>query len=138
MSVILSYDAPSIELFIDLRVQCGWGDIPKDIAEIAITNSLLWVSAKNSEETIGFVRLIGDGALNYYVQDLIVAEKCRGQGIGGLLMRELLSSCKVVVPYGATIGLMSVSGKEEFYERFGFNSRPLGRLGAGMTMSFEP
>jgi len=32
----------------------------------------------------------------------------------------------------ATIGLLSVAGKEGFYKRFGFHVRPFGKFGAGM------
>lgn len=138
MAIVLTGQAPSPQLFIDLRALCGWGKISKEIADMAIVNSLLWVSAKNNGKTIGFVRLIGDGALNFYVQDLIVTKAYREQGVGRLLMHELLSSCAGVVPNGATIGLMSVHGKEKFYEQFGFQSRPSGRFGAGMTLSYEP
>lgn len=135
MTVILSDKPPNTQLFIDLREKCGWGLISNDLAERAISNSLLWTSAHHDDKTIGFVRLIGDGALNFYIQDLIVARPHRGLGIGRSLMEHLLSLCCEVVPKDATIGLMSVAGKENFYEAFGFQSRPFGRFGAGMTLS---
>lgn len=137
MSVSLSDNAPSTQLFIDLRAECGWGVISNKHAQIAIDNSLLWASAHIDDEVIGFVRLIGDGALNYYIQDLIVSKPFRGQGLGHALIEKLLSLCVDVVPSGATIGLMAVHGTEAFYEELGFQSRPFGRFGAGMTMSFN-
>lgn len=136
MAVTFSDKAPNTELFIDLRAQCGWGLISTDLADTAMSNSLLWASAHKGDQTIGFVRIVGDGALNFYIQDLIVAPPHRGQGIGRSLMEHLLSLCSGVVPKGATIGLMSVSGKESFYEAFGFQSRPYARFGAGMTLSY--
>ena len=138
MPVILTDSAPDTATFIKLREQCGWGKIEPHIAERAIANSLLWMSANIDAGVIGCVRLIGDGALNLYVQDLIVEESHRGRGIGSKLMQTLLSNCEKVLPIGATIGLMSVTGKEPFYEAFGFQTRPVGRLGAGMTMSYDP
>ena len=85
---------------------------------------------------IGFVRLIGDGALNFYIQDLIVSEVHRGKGIGADLLDELFVCLKGIVPNGATIGLMAVAGKEKLYESYGFQTRPAGRFGAGMTLTY--
>ena len=70
MSVIITQSAPDTQTYIDFRESCGWGDTDKTLAKRAIDNSLLWVSASFEGETIGFVRLIGDGALNFYIQDL--------------------------------------------------------------------
>ena len=137
MSVTFFDKAPSTQLFIDFRAECGWGIISNELAKTAIDNSLLWISAYADDEVIGFVRLIGDGALNYYIQDLIVDSSYREQGIGRALMEKLLSLCAGVVPDGATIGLMAVHGKEPFYEELGFQSRPVGRFGAGMTMCYD-
>jgi len=137
MSVVILDTAPDTQTFIDFRANCGWGIIDTSLAEQAIANSLLWVSAHLDGTVIGFVRLIGDGAVNFYIQDLIVAETHRGQGIGAELMAKLLSHCSTIVPAGATIGLMAVAGKEKFYERFGFQYRPAGRFGAGMTLTYD-
>ena len=61
----------------------------------------------------------------------------REKGIGADLMEELFVCLKNVVPKGATIGLMAVAGKEKFYESYGFQTRPMGRFGAGMTLTYE-
>jgi len=138
MTIVITEAAPDIQTYIDFRQACGWGDIDKTLAKRAIDNSLLWVSAHLRDETIGFVRLIGDEALSFYIQDLIVTQTHQGQGIGTLLMTKLFTLFEGVVPQGATIGLMAVAGKEGFYENFGFQPRPVGRFGAGMTMSYDP
>ncbi len=137
MSVIITQSAPDTQTYINFRESCGWGDTDKALAKRAIDNSLLWVSASLEGETIGFVRLIGDSALNFYIQDLIVSHVHRGKGIGADLMEELFGCLKSVVPKGATIGLMAVAGKEKFYESYGFQTRPAGRFGAGMTLTYE-
>lgn len=137
MSVLITPTAPDSQTYIDFRKSCGWGDTDKSLAKRAIENSLLWVSASYNGETVGFVRLIGDGALNFYIQDLIVSEAHRGKGIGADLMNEMFVCLKDLVPKGATIGLMAVAGEENFYESYGFQTRPAGRFGAGMTLTYE-
>ena len=136
MSVVITPTAPDTQIYIDFRQSCGWGDTDKTLAKLAIKNSLLWVRASLEGETIGFVRLIGDGALNFYIQDLIVSEAHRGKGVGTKLMDELFVCLKDVVPKGATIGLMAVADEEKFYESYGFQTRPAGRFGAGMTLTY--
>ena len=36
--------------------------------------------------------------------------------------------------HNSVVGLMSATGKEAFYEKYGFTIRPTEKLGAGMTI----
>lgn len=82
---------------------------------------------------IGMARVIGDGVLNLYIQDVIIAKKYRGQGYGARLMDALIAALQDSYPKDCTIGLFAAKGQAPFYERFGFLSRPSAITDAGMN-----
>ncbi|MDQ8205817.1 GNAT family N-acetyltransferase, partial [Pelagicoccus sp. SDUM812003] len=82
-------------------------------------------------------RIVGDGGLFFYVQDIIVKEKYRGNGFSRLIMDDLLEYLRGVAKKGAFVGLFSVKGVEPLYESYGFVSRPNDTFGAGMFIPVE-
>jgi len=133
MAIELSTVPPTAEEFVELRAACGWGAVEPAIAERALAAGLLGVVARDGIRLAGFGRIVGDGVLYFYLQDVIVRPEFRGQGVGRLIVEALLDEVLRQAPVGATIGLMAAEGKEGFYEKFGFTRRPTDRLGAGMT-----
>lgn len=129
---------PDPELFVRFREQCGWGVVSIEAAEIAINRSLFFVCAEIENNVIGFGRVVGDGALNYYIQDMIVETQFRGRAIGSKILSKLVEWIKQDCCSEATIGLMAAVDREELYLRHGFNKRPDVKHGAGMTMVVEP
>ncbi len=45
-------------------------------------HSLGWVTARKDGELIGFVNVPWDGGVHAWIQDTMVAERCRRQGVG--------------------------------------------------------
>ncbi len=130
--------APSVEDFIQFRADCGWGRISDEQGQKALQNSLHAICAFDLDKMIGFGRLIGDGALNYYVQDLIVGPEYRNGIIGSTILDKLLGEVKANKLDGnCTVGLMAAVGKEAFYDKFGFINRPTEKFGSGMTMDIN-
>lgn len=80
---------PSPDTFIQFRAACGWGRINEIQAELALSNSLYFVSAFHDDKIVGFGRVVGDGALNYYIQDLIIKADYHNQSIGSIIMKML-------------------------------------------------
>jgi len=85
-------------------------------------------------EIIGMARIIGDGGIAYYIQDVIIKPEYQRQGIGKQLMDKVMDYIRAHANNNSVIGLMSAKGKEAFYTRYGFMIRPDDRLGNGMTM----
>jgi ribosomal protein S18 acetylase RimI-like enzyme len=133
--IVITKIAPPATDFINLRANCGWGYICLEQAEMALRNSLFISSARINGRTIGFGRIIGDQALNYYIQDIAVANDCRNLGVGGAIIANLLDQLRLSGAAGCTIGLMAAAGKEDFYRQFGFVERPSAAFGAGMTLN---
>ena len=77
--------------FIRLKVATGFMDRPIDQVEKALKNNLFDVTAVYNGEVIGMGRLVGDGYMYWYLQEIIVLPEFQGQGIGTRIQpRELL------------------------------------------------
>lgn len=100
------------------------------MADEALENDLFSVCARLDGKTIGIGRIIGDGAIYYYIQDVIVLKEYRNQGVGRQIMDSIESYLKANAREGAFIGLMAAEGLVPFYEKFGYLRRP--EAGPGM------
>lgn len=96
---------------------------PLGQVEKALRNGLFHVSAICYGKTVGMGRLVGDGAMYWYLQDIIVLPEYQGKGIGKNIVNRLLKHIKSTAIPGTKIevGLTSVKGKEPFYEKLGFS-----------------
>ncbi|MEM7791168.1 MAG: GNAT family N-acetyltransferase [Verrucomicrobiota bacterium] len=102
----------------------GWKRyVNSDAIEIALKNSLWSAVAKDkiTRETVGYVRVVGDGAIFYYVQDLMVLKRYRKKGIGRGLMEAADRYLKQNAPAKSSVGLFTHPTKQKFYEKFAFN-----------------
>jgi GNAT superfamily N-acetyltransferase len=70
---------------------------------------------------IGFARAVTDDLFRAYIEDVIVDEAYRGQGIGGEITRRLLERLAHV----EEIALNCEDHLIPFYERFGFERFPM-------------
>lgn len=86
----------SLDDVLHLYQAVGWTNYtnqPQMLAQ-ALTHSLAIYLARDGEEIVGLVRLIGDGFSSVFVQDLIVLPTYQRQGIGSTLMKQALSDYK--------------------------------------------
>ena len=125
---------PSSLGFQTLRMDTDWGKISLNQAKAALSASLCGVSIYdlNDNRLLGMARVIGDGVLNLYIQDVIIDKSCRAQGLGTELMQALIHHLHGKYPADCTIGLMAAKGQTAFYTRFGFIARPTPHVDAGM------
>ena len=77
-------------------------------------------------------RVVGDGVMYFYIQDVVVDPDYQHQGLGAVLMEKIESYLSRSANKGAMIGLFAVQGKEAFYAKFDYLQRPSGTLGHGM------
>ena len=78
-------------------------------------------------------RIVGDGAMYFYIQDVIVDPSYQNSGIGSALMEKIERYLSVSAKKGSTIGLLAAKGKEAFYARYNYIIRPNNSLGNGMS-----
>ena len=123
MKYILVDNQLSPEDFIRLKVETGFWERPVEQVKIALDNGLFNVTAVCDGKVVGMGRLVGDGAMYWYLQEIIVLPEYQGYGIGKSIVNRLLKYIKdnSIPGTNVSIGLTAVKGKETFYEKFGFN-----------------
>ena len=122
-SVKIEYRLPTFSEYKKLRGSVGWWETDKNATDTALKNSLFSVVAVEHDTLIGFGRVIGDGGLYFYIQDLIVHPEFQKKGFGKSLMKELMGYITANAKPGAFVGLMAAKGLERYYEPFGFKAR---------------
>ena len=130
---------PTVRELRTLNEAVGWTDLPGDDDAVArgLAASLFGVVVLDAAgETVGSARVVGDGNVYFYIQDLIVAPAHQSLGIGDLLLDEVMDYLERTAPAGASVGLMAAEGKAGFYTRRGLAPRP--QDGPGMTLSWRP
>lgn len=131
--ITYSEHPPTVVEYNQLREDVGWGAIADtDAVKQGIKWSLYHVTVRDGAEIIGMGRIIGDGAIIFYIQDVIIKKKYQGQGIGARIMERLMTYIGQTAAEGAVIGLLAAKGKEGFYEKFDFIPRPNEYFGKGM------
>lgn len=111
------------EDFVRLKVATGFLDRPLHQVEAALKNGLFNVSAICDGKVVGMGRVVGDGAMYWYLQEIIVLPEYQGRGIGKSIVNRLIEYIKSAAIPGTIIyiGLTAVKGKELFYEKSGFS-----------------
>lgn len=124
-----------VNTYLSLRRSVQWRPLTKEQAEKALKGSLLTVTVHDDNgQAVGMGRLVGDGAVICYIQDLIVLPSYQGKKAGQLIMERLIAYVRdIQLPHTQMmLDLMCAKGREDFYKKYGFISRPTDNLGPGM------
>ncbi|WP_110930224.1 GNAT family N-acetyltransferase [Paenibacillus bouchesdurhonensis] len=140
-------EAPDAENYAALRKQAGLSPRSQQGIRIGLSNSLFAVSlyAGNSgnvgkegnvghaghvghpghaesagEELVGMGRVIGDGGCFLQIVDIAVRPDYQGQGLGKLIMEELMNYLRNETPDGAYISLIADQPADKLYLKYGF------------------
>jgi len=133
--IILTGRAPTVEEYLALREAVGWSRPSREVVELALKNTLHSVCALFDDIVVGMGRVVGDGGLYFYIQDVMVVPALQRQGVGELVMDSLMDYLREKASPDAYIGMMAAKGSTGFYERFGFEKRP--EEGPGMVLRKE-
>lgn len=135
-SIVFKENAIDVNTYLYLRASVGWKKLSLTQAEKALENSLYTVYAEINGRPVGMGRIVGDGAVICYIQDLIVTPDVQGQGVGRQLIEYLQDYVYSISEENTEmmLALMCAKGREKFYEKFGFIARPTHNLGPGMIM----
>lgn len=122
------------DIYLYLRREVNWKQLSKRQAENAIERSLYSVTAYIDGQPAGMGRIVGDGAVICYIQDLVVLPKYQKLGIGRAIMKKLIAYADGIREENTELMLclMCAKGREKFYEKLGFIARPNDVLGPGM------
>lgn len=114
----------------------NWDEDPKAQWEKSLLNTIYSIVAMKDNEIVAMGRILGDAAIYWYINDVFVLIKYQGCGIGREIVSRLLQYIKENSLSGTEVSvcLMCAKGKEAFYEKLGFRTRPHEYEGSGMEM----
>lgn len=112
---------PTFEEYKYLCDSVGWTNYMNfEVAETSISNSIHCITVKDDNQIVGMGRIVGDGAIYFYIQDIMVHPDYQKKGIGKEIMQNLVDYLNTNAPDKAFIGLFASQGKESFYEKYDF------------------
>jgi ribosomal protein S18 acetylase RimI-like enzyme len=81
---------PTLDEYRALCTAVGWEAVINfEAAKDALPNSLYGVVVVHQGRTIGMGRVVGDGAIYYYLQDIAVLPEHQGRGVGHMIIQQL-------------------------------------------------
>lgn len=131
-SLCIEHAPPNAAEFNQLRKAIGWDEIDTEMVEKSLAHSLFHVTIRKEQQLLAMGRIVGDGQMYFYIQDVVVNPIMQRQGLGNKVMAEIEGYLTQHAKKGATIGLLAAKGKEAFYQRYGYLMRPNEALGNGM------
>ena len=143
--IVLRENEIDVETYLGLRRAVDWKRLTVGQAQAALDASLFTLCAyavdgqTGRAQPIGMGRIVGDGAVICYVQDLIVVPEYRHEGVGHMLLDRLTEYVESITADGTEMmfDLMCAIGREEFYKQHGFIARPTDTLGPGMIQYID-
>lgn len=127
----LVHRLPDLAEYRALSESVGWGEVMDfDAAPASLARSLHGVVVEEGGRAVAMGRLVGDGAIYLYVQDVAVRPERQGRGLGRAIVGALLDHVRAGASPKAFVGLFAAGGTEPFYRSFGFDEYP------GMTGMF--
>jgi len=92
-----------------------WASLPASLAA-----SLCGVVAVAGDDVIGMGRLVGDGVMYFYIQDVVVRPDYQRQGVGQAIVTALVEHIRSMTPANAFAGLFATAEAMPLYRQNGF------------------
>lgn len=126
----IKYNELTAEEFISLW-ESVWTNPPSsEQTRLAMEHSLFRIAVYDGDYPIAMARMIGDMGLCYYIKDVVVRPEYQKQGVGRMMIEELLRFIRENGVSGTDIfvELCAMPDKIPFYEKFGFSANEAQRL----------
>ncbi|WP_088293545.1 GNAT family N-acetyltransferase [Bacillus mycoides] len=115
------HNIPTLEEYKYLCESVGWANYMNfEVVETSLKNSIHCITVKDNEKIVGMGRIVGDGSIYFYIQDIVVHPDYQKHGIGKEIMHLLVAYLNENAPDKAFVGLFASQGKESFYEKYDF------------------
>ena len=118
---------PTLTEYRQLCESVGWGDVMNfEITEAALENSVTGFTAcLENGSVIAMGRIVGDGVIYFYIQDVVVAPDYQQQGLGTAILSSIFEYLKENASAKSFIGLFSTPHAVDFYKKFTLEQRDL-------------
>ncbi len=116
--IIISDDKTKfpVEKAIELLHTTYWAEKrAPEVIRKSIENSIVF-GVYSEDSLIGMARVITDFATTFYLADVIIDEKYRGNGIGKKLISTIVSDNR----FSSLLGILVTRDAHGLYEHFGF------------------
>lgn len=135
MNIKIEHRNPTVAEYQLLRGSADWEELSDETAKKGLEGSLFSVCFMVGGKLAASGRIVGDGAIYFYIQDVIVLPEYRNTGLGDMVMGELEAWLEEHTHQHSFVGLMASEGVKDFYTRFGYSER--GELKPGMFKMIE-
>lgn len=113
---------PTVAEHARLFERAGWPWYGDEAVRRALEGSLFGAVAMRGDELVGMGRVVGDGSVFFYLQDLVVDPDARRLGIGASLVGRLVSAARSRSPGTTFIGVFATPLAVDLYRSLGFDS----------------
>lgn len=116
--IIISDDKTKfpVEKAIELLHTTYWAEKrDPEVIRKSIENSIVF-GVYSEDSLIGMARVITDFATTFYLADVVIDEKYRGNGIGKKLISTIVSDKR----FSSLLGILVTKDAHGLYEHFGF------------------
>ncbi|MFD1901923.1 GNAT family N-acetyltransferase [Enterococcus termitis] len=134
-NIIIKDKMPSSDEWIYLRNSVKWSNHSNEEYKLAKEKTLFGVTIYLNNKVIAMGRIVGDGLICFYLQDVIVHPNWQKNGIGKIVVERLLSYIYKNAANNATVALLAAKGTEKFYTSIGFSTRS--KLNKGEAMMLD-
>ena len=111
-----------VDTYLWLREAVGFKKLTRTQAVKALKNSLYVVAAYADDRIVGMGRIVGDGAVICYIQDLMIHPDYQKAGVGSKIIENLIAFVESIREDDTEmmLDLMCAKGREAVYEAHGF------------------
>lgn len=121
MNVHVTEEFPQNQEYMDLKAAAGLPEVEISAIATALNRSVLSLLARDdNDRLIGMGRVVGDGAFNFQLVDIMVAASHLDQGVEEMIVSELLSRLKKIAPSGAEVTVITDVPGIKLYQHAGF------------------
>ena len=111
---------PTVAEYMQLRAATGLSPFSEESAAKGLAGTAFAVVLEQEDRVVGMGRLIGDGGCFFQIVDIAVNPSDQGQGLGKVIMRELMEFVEGNLPASAYVSLIADVPANRLYEKFGF------------------
>ena len=122
MNIVYKENILTADDFILLHKKIGMAELSIEQVTKSMSHNLFSIAAVCNDDVIGMGRLLGDGALFWYINDILVLTEHQGKGIGINIVKRLIQYIKEnsIPNTSVPVYLFCAKDREGFYGKLGF------------------